>query len=64
MTVKSVIDKNMIRDITREDLTPRKSMTDAINEIRDILESYVHDNPEEAYDTQVAWNKLMEKVDE
>ena len=60
---KSRIDKNMIRDITREDLTPRVTLTDAINEIRDILESHVHDNPSEAYDTQVAWNKLMERID-
>jgi len=64
MMTKSRIDKNMIRDITREDLTPRVTLSDAINEIRDILESYVHDNPNEAYETQVAWNKLMEKVDE
>ena len=60
---KSRIDKNMIRDITREDLTPKVSLSEAINDIRDILESYVHDNPDDAYGTQVAWNKLMERID-
>ena len=60
----SKLDKNTIRNITREDLTPSMRFAEALDHVYWILVSHVDDNPDEAYETQVAWNMIQREIDD
>ena len=60
--IMKTFDKNTIRTMTQDDLTPTPSLSDAIGLIKWTLVDAIEMNPETKDEIQEAWTTILERV--